>query len=151
MLLIVDAPMYQRWQMMRSNGHPKRGVHWLGSSKGGKTLQTHREVAPCPQTQGQVTRALSPSDTENTFSPTVPIYPAASVGERPSRPLNSPVVSFLVPILMTLTPMAVVQAYGSLTIQAKDIINEGQWHRVQALMQGTPWGMLLPPSSPDLF
>ena len=56
-----------------------------------------------------------------------PIYlPSPSRGEAPVEPFNSPVVSFLVPTLMALVTTAVVWVYGSLTIQALDIINEGQ-------------------------
>ena len=46
---------------------------------------------------------------------------------------------------MTLVSTAVVQMYGCFTIQALDVIEGGQWCRVQALVQGNPWSL------PSLF
>ena len=134
------SPMYQRWQMSRSDAHPLRGAYWPGlSRRQGEIPQTlTEEWFLYPQTWRQVSGELNPSDTKNNPSPTDPIHPQTQWGRDPSRPPNLPVVSFVVPTLMTLVAMAVVWMYGSLTIPAQDIIEGGQWCRVQTLMWDIP-------------
>ena len=103
-----------------------RGVCWPGLSRGGKVKPRFMgKWSPCPQIQRQVVEGLNPSGTENSISPTDPIYPQPKWGRTPVEPPNFPFVPFLVPTLMALLSTAMVKAYGSLTTHAQDIIGGG--------------------------
>ena len=73
-----------------------------------------------------------PPDAKNTLSLIDPIHLPSPRGTPVALPDPS-AGPFLVPTLTTLVSKAVVQMYGSLTIQALDIIKGGWQHRGQAL------------------
>ena len=87
-----------------------------------------------------------------TLPHTDPIHPPSpSGGETSVNPPSWPAVPFMVPTLMTLVSTAVVWTYGSLIIPVQDVIEGGQWHRIQTLMWGIPWGIPSPHLFPDLL
>ena len=124
------------------------GQGWAGGRT--KSPRVMEEWTLHTQTWRQVLLGLSPTCTENNPSPTDPIPPVPVEGD-PSKPPSLPVVPLMVPTLMTLVFVAMFQTYGSLTIPGEDVIEGGQWCRVQTLMQGIPKGMPLPSPFPDLL
>ena len=127
MLLIVDGSTYQRWQTERSDSHLRRGVGWNPWTSSG-------EGSVSPQISGRAAGELISLDTRIIFSLLDPIHLPSHRRERTPIALPGPLAGpFLVPTFVTLVSTAVVQMHGGLTIQALDVIEEGQWHQVQGL------------------
>ena len=108
------------------------------------------EWSLCPQTKKQVVEGLNPSSTGKDTSPTSPIHPPVLVRERPQRnPLACQLHPLWYPRWWTWSLQPWFQPYGSLTIPAQDVVERGQWCRVQALILGIPQSMLSPSPLPD--
>ena len=134
MFLIVDVPMYQRWNMSRNTASPQRGVCWSRLSRGQNESPrvSQRNSFQTSHLKAGFQGAESLKHWERTFSSWLYSPPSPSEGETAGRSL------------MTLVSMAMVWMYGSLTILAQDVVEGGWQYRVQAIMQGIPWAMPLP-------
>ena len=128
MLLIVDAPTYQRWQMSRSDTYSQRGVCWLGMSRGqGETPRLMEEWSLCPQTPKPVVGGWTPQVLGIILLLLTPFTPSLSGEETHWNPLACELCPLWYPPWWLWSSMAMVQTYGTPTIPALDVIEGGWW------------------------
>ena len=140
MLLIVDAPTYQRWQT--------EGMTPTQGERPGRTPKTSPgEGSLSSQISGRAAGGWYPQMLGMSFPCLTLFTYLVSGGGTPVDLLGPLAGPFLVSRLMTLVSTAVVQMHGSLTIQALDVI-EGDSSARCMLWCEAPQGAYPHPSHP---